>query len=197
VISISSIFVLDKGKATQLWPQRRLSTHRAPWRFLRASQFFQAPFVPWRSAARPCFATVALTRRFRLSSAWFSVSAPLHWARLRGLLLFRFLPKNIQEHPRRFSVPLPKCRPSPWEQTPLAFECPNYEGRKWRKNAMSLYVKWNSFGLRFPRRRFRHWSMICLRWPLPERRPATPEAARLGRSGGSGQEPSIARRATI
>jgi hypothetical protein len=27
-------------------------------------------------------------------------------------------------------VPLPKCRPSPWEQTPLAFECPNYKGKK-------------------------------------------------------------------
>jgi single-stranded DNA-binding protein len=27
-------------------------------------------------------------------------------------------------------VPLPKCRRSPWEQTPLAFECPNYEGKK-------------------------------------------------------------------
>ena len=27
-------------------------------------------------------------------------------------------------------MPLPKCRPSPWEQTPLAFKCPNYEGKK-------------------------------------------------------------------
>jgi hypothetical protein len=27
----------------------------------------------------------------------------------------------------------------------------------------------------------------CLRWSLPERRPATPPAARLGRSGESGQ----------
>ena len=29
----------------------------------------------------------------------------------------------------RLFVPLPKCRPSLWEQTPLAFECPNYRGR--------------------------------------------------------------------
>src|SRR5580700_6453621 len=47
-----------------------------------------------------------------------------------GLLLFRFLPKNLRERRRRFFVPLPKCRPSPWEQTPLASECPNYEGKK-------------------------------------------------------------------
>src|SRR5580700_11837606 len=47
-----------------------------------------------------------------------------------GLLLFRFLPKNLRERRRRFLVPLPKCRPSPWEQTPLAFKCPNYEGKK-------------------------------------------------------------------
>src|SRR5580704_895157 len=31
-------------------------------------------------------------------------------------------------------MPLPKCRPSPWEQTPLAFECPNYEGKKETQN---------------------------------------------------------------
>jgi|SRR6267154_1343723 len=29
--------------------------------------------------------------------------------------------------------------------------------------------------------------MICFRWPLPERRPAAPQAARLGCSGGTGQ----------
>src|SRR6266481_844201 len=35
--------------------------------------------------------------------------------------------------------------------------------------------------------------MVCLRWRLPERRPATPEAARLGRSGGSGQRRGLRR----
>ena len=50
------------------------------------------------------------------------------------LLLFRFLPKSLRERQRRLFVPLPKCRPSPWEQTPLAFECPNYKGRKRRFN---------------------------------------------------------------
>src|SRR5580704_16835188 len=50
------------------------------------------------------------------------------------LLLFRFLPKTLREsHPRVF-VPLPKCRPSPWEQTPLAFQCPNYKGKRRFKN---------------------------------------------------------------
>lgn len=33
--------------------------------------------------------------------------------------------------------------------------------------------------------------MVCLRWPLPERRPTTPLAARLGRSGVSGQRQSL------
>jgi len=33
----------------------------------------------------------------------------------------------------QFLVPLPKCRPSLWEQSPLAFRVPNYKGRKWRK----------------------------------------------------------------
>src|ERR1700723_2662592 len=45
------------------------------------------------------------------------------------LLLFRFLPKALREQQRRLYVPLPKCRPSPWEQTPLAFKCPNYKGK--------------------------------------------------------------------
>jgi len=35
--------------------------------------------------------------------------------------------------------------------------------------------------------------MVCLRWPLPERRPATPQAARLGRSVGSCQRRSLRR----
>ena len=43
---------------------------------------------------------------------------------------FPFPPKNLRERRKRFIVPLPKCSPSPWEQTPLAFECPNYEGKK-------------------------------------------------------------------
>src|ERR1700675_3107480 len=47
------------------------------------------------------------------------------------LLLFRFLPKTLRKRQRRLFVPLPKCRRSPWEQTPLAFKCPNYKGRKW------------------------------------------------------------------
>src|ERR1700722_12670273 len=46
-----------------------------------------------------------------------------------GSSAFPFPPKNLRERRRRFFVPLPKCRPSPWEQTPLAFECPNYEGK--------------------------------------------------------------------
>src|ERR1700724_2568855 len=45
------------------------------------------------------------------------------------LLLFRFLPKTLREQQRRLYVPLPKCRPSPWEQPPLAFKCPNYKGK--------------------------------------------------------------------
>ena len=46
------------------------------------------------------------------------------------LLLFRFLPKTFRKQPRRLFVPLPKCRPSSWEQTPLAFRCPNYKGKR-------------------------------------------------------------------
>jgi hypothetical protein len=46
-----------------------------------------------------------------------------------ALLLFRLLPKSLRKLQRRLFVPLPKCRPSPWEQTPLAFECPNYKGK--------------------------------------------------------------------
>jgi hypothetical protein len=30
-----------------------------------------------------------------------------------------------------------------------------------------LYVKWNSFGLGFARRRFRHYSMVCLALATP------------------------------
>jgi hypothetical protein len=30
-----------------------------------------------------------------------------------------------------------------------------------------LYVKWNSFGLRIARRRFRHWSMVCVALATP------------------------------
>jgi hypothetical protein len=50
-----------------------------------------------------------------------------------------------------------------------------------------LYVKWNSSrrGLLASDLAIKAW--LASPWPLPERRPATPEAARLGRSGGSGQ----------
>jgi hypothetical protein len=53
---------------------------------------------------------------------------------------------------------------------------------------MFVYVKWNSFGCGFLANVgvIRTWS--ALRWPLPERRPAPPQAARLGRSVGSGME---------
>src|SRR5580704_13992443 len=44
------------------------------------------------------------------------------------LLLFRFLPKTLRKQQRKIFVPLPKCTPSSWEQTPLAFKCPNYKG---------------------------------------------------------------------
>jgi hypothetical protein len=47
-----------------------------------------------------------------------------------ALLLFRFLPKTFRKQQRRLFVPLPKCRPSSWEQTPLAFKCPNYKGKR-------------------------------------------------------------------
>ena len=47
-----------------------------------------------------------------------------------------------------------------------------------------LYVKWNCSEVKFARRCFRDQSMICLRWSLPERRPATAEAARLVGSEG-------------
>lgn len=71
------------------------------------------------------------------------------------LLLFRFLPKKLREQLRSFFVPLPKCRPSPWEQSPLAFECPNYKGRKWRNEVMYVYVKWNSFQCGVARQRLK------------------------------------------
>jgi hypothetical protein len=47
-----------------------------------------------------------------------------------------------------------------------------------------LYVKWNSCGLKFARRRCLITACCGSRWLLPERRPATPWAARSGRSGG-------------
>jgi hypothetical protein len=46
-----------------------------------------------------------------------------------GLLLFRFLPKTLRKQQQGLFVPLPKRRPSSWEQTPLAFERPNYKGK--------------------------------------------------------------------
>jgi hypothetical protein len=50
-----------------------------------------------------------------------------------------------------------------------------------------LYVKWNSlgWGSLADGSVIRAW--VCLRWPLPERKPAIPHAVRLGRNGGGGQ----------
>jgi len=54
---------------------------------------------------------------------------------------------------------------------------------------MFVYVKWNRSGNVFSSRdcRFEPSLVGVLQWPLPERRPATPEAERLGRSGGRDQ----------
>jgi len=46
-----------------------------------------------------------------------------------------------------------------------------------------LYVKWNSFGRGLLASRLATKARRASSWPLPERRPATPQAARLGRSG--------------
>jgi hypothetical protein len=54
------------------------------------------------------------------------------------LLLFRFFPKTLRKQQRRLFVPLPKCRPSSWEQTPLAFECPNYKGKRRHKKCTRI-----------------------------------------------------------
>ena len=62
---------------------------------------------------------------FSLGTAWGEFLRPASSC----LLLFRFLPKTFRKQQRRLFVPLPKCRPSPWEQTPLAFKCPNYKGK--------------------------------------------------------------------
>ncbi len=52
---------------------------------------------------------------------------------------------------------LPQSTRSLWEQRPLASECPRKMGQEKGEKFMSyLYVKWNSFGLRFARRRFGH-----------------------------------------
>jgi hypothetical protein len=56
-----------------------------------------------------------------------------------------------------------------------------------------LYVKWNSFGRGLLASSLAIKAYRASPWPLPERRPATPEAARLGRSGGSGQRRSFRR----
>jgi hypothetical protein len=52
----------------------------------------------------------------------------------------------------------------------------------------NLGVKWNSFGRgSLPDvQLIRAWFLLC--WPLSERRPAPPKAARLGCSGGSGHD---------
>ena len=52
---------------------------------------------------------------------------------------------------------LPECSRSLWKQQPSLFGAPGKWGKKKEIQNMSyLYVKWNSFGLRFARRRFRH-----------------------------------------
>ena len=63
------------------------------------------------------------------------------------LLLSRFLPYPLGSL---------RCR-SLWKQKPLASGCPKKMGQEKGEQFRSyLYVKWNSFGLRFARRRFRH-----------------------------------------
>lgn len=49
---------------------------------------------------------------------------------------------------------------------------------------MYLYVKWNSLGRGLLASGLAIKSCRVAPWPLPERRLAPPEAARLGRSGG-------------
>jgi hypothetical protein len=58
---------------------------------------------------------------------------------------------------------------------------------------MFVYVKWNSFGRGLLADALAIKACRASPWPLPERRPATPEAARLGRSGGRGQQRSFRR----
>ena len=53
-----------------------------------------------------------------------------------------------------------------------------------------LYVKWNSFGRGLLASRLATKARRASSWPLPERRPATPQVARLG---GSGQRRSLRR----
>jgi hypothetical protein len=50
-----------------------------------------------------------------------------------------------------------------------------------------LIVSWNSSGSGFTRQAFPPLKVLGFHWLLPERRPATPWAARSGRSGGSCQ----------
>jgi hypothetical protein len=56
---------------------------------------------------------------------------------------------------------------------------------------MYLYVKWNSFGRGLLASGLAIKACRKSSWPLPERRPATPEAACLGRSRGRGQRWSL------
>jgi len=64
-------------------------------------------------------------RPFSLGHGFGGIPAPCSF----GSSAFRFLSKTLRKRQPRLFVPLPKCRPSLWEQTPLAFECPNYKGR--------------------------------------------------------------------
>lgn len=56
-----------------------------------------------------------------------------------------------------------------------------------------LYVKWNRFSCDSPGDGWTIRACFVFRGPLPKRRPAKPEAERLGRSGGSGTHLSFSR----
>ena len=58
---------------------------------------------------------------------------------------------------------------------------------------MYLYVKWNSFGRGLLAGGLAIKACRASPWPLPERRPAPPQAARLCLSGGRGQGKNIGR----
>jgi hypothetical protein len=56
-----------------------------------------------------------------------------------------------------------------------------------------LYVKWNSLGRGLLASGLAIKACLASPMPLPERRPAPPQAARLGRSVGNGMERVCAR----
>ena len=107
---------------------------------------------------------------------------PIH---IPGQRMVQKRPSDGSSH--RFFVPLPKCRPSPWEQTPLAFECPNYKGGKWRNKIMYVIVSWNSSGSGFTRQAFPPLKHVRFPLATPGTEACDARAARSGRSGGSCQ----------